>query len=359
MQRFKPGDRVIFLNEKGGGIVTGIVNDDIVNVSGSDGFEIPYPVKELLKSRNESDEDHSFKGSVVRVEEEHPGMSALFSVPNKTDQLPEGVYLFLVPENQEELSSSRLEIHLANHSEYQLLYSFYKHSGGAYHGIDFGYVDPDSRLLLGNFTRNEASEWANGLAQLVFYMDGKTRPPAPVSVDMKFKPLDLYQDKRFSYEGLMRKKAMVVPLARIDQQIQAREREDLSEEQLNALKEKIQEAPQARKPEKREESFLDKHKVDDKIAEVDLHIGELVESSRGMSNMEILRIQTAYFIKCLDQGRVEKLSKIIFIHGIGNGTLKTEIHRYLRQTGDVDFYDAPYARYGQGATEVRFFRQKV
>ncbi len=40
--KFKEGDKVVFLNEKGGGIVTRVVDEEIVHVSIEDGFEIPY-----------------------------------------------------------------------------------------------------------------------------------------------------------------------------------------------------------------------------------------------------------------------------------------------------------------------------
>lgn len=45
---FNIGDKVRFLNEKGGGIVTKIIDKKMVEVSMEDGFEFPYIVTELV-----------------------------------------------------------------------------------------------------------------------------------------------------------------------------------------------------------------------------------------------------------------------------------------------------------------------
>ena len=45
----KIGDKVRFLNEVGGGKVTGFQGKDIVLVEDADGFDIPMPVRECAK----------------------------------------------------------------------------------------------------------------------------------------------------------------------------------------------------------------------------------------------------------------------------------------------------------------------
>ena len=44
----KIGDRVKFLNDVGGGVVTGYAGKNTVYVENYDGFEIPYPVSQLV-----------------------------------------------------------------------------------------------------------------------------------------------------------------------------------------------------------------------------------------------------------------------------------------------------------------------
>ena len=44
----KVGDKVKFLNDVGGGVVTSFINKNMVNVENEDGFEIPYPISQLF-----------------------------------------------------------------------------------------------------------------------------------------------------------------------------------------------------------------------------------------------------------------------------------------------------------------------
>ena len=41
-----------------------------------------------------------------------------------------------------------------------------------------------------------------------------------------------------------------------------------------------------------------------------------------------------------------------FIHGVGEGTLNRELHKWLSGKG-LKFYDAPWKSYGEGATRVK------
>jgi len=86
--------------------------------------------------------------------------------------------------------------------------------------------------------------------------------------------------------------------------------------------------------------------------DVDLHIGELIDEYTGMTNAEIVIIQLNHFRKCLDEAILNNKRKIIFIHGVGKGTLKSEMEKILKTYERISFYDASYARYGFGAMEV-------
>ena len=86
--------------------------------------------------------------------------------------------------------------------------------------------------------------------------------------------------------------------------------------------------------------------------EIDLHIEELIDDHTGLTNTEIVTIQLNYFRKCLDESILNNKRKIIFIHGVGKGTLKSEMDKILKTYENITFCDASYARYGFGATEV-------
>lgn len=55
------------------------------------------------------------------------------------------------------------------------------------------------------------------------------------------------------------------------------------------------------------------------IVEIDLHAHELLDSTAGMSNGEILNYQLDVFRKTLEEYKSKKGQKIVFIHGKGDG----------------------------------------
>ena len=86
--------------------------------------------------------------------------------------------------------------------------------------------------------------------------------------------------------------------------------------------------------------------------EIDLHIEELLENTIGLSSGQKLEIQLEHVQKELDKAFSGNIRKIIFIHGVGSGRLKQEIHSILKTYNNLEFYDASYKKYGFGATEV-------
>ncbi len=352
--KFKPGDRVAFLNEKGGGIVSRIISENLVYVSIEDGFEIPYPLADLLKL-GDGGADMT-KPLAIEPEAVNPDLSPLFSAPNRVGQLPEGAYLAMVPQNQEKPLEGNLDFFLINHSDFELLFGLYINHSGSFKGIEYGFVEADSKLFLIQVERNQIEHWVNGLIQMVWFKPGKTQPVQPASAPIIFKPVKVYKAESFQFDALLRKNAIMIKLVLLEELTIKPASFEITAENAKLLNEKVSAGIRNTEQVQKIESFLDKHKVDDRIAEVDLHINELVDSLAGLSNADMLKVQTDYFRRCMEQAEIEKMTKLIFIHGVGQGTLKNEIMRYLRNTRGIEFFDAPYARYGLGATEVRFYR---
>lgn len=91
------------------------------------------------------------------------------------------------------------------------------------------------------------------------------------------------------------------------------------------------------------------------IMEVDLHVEKLVKSVKGLDNYDILTLQIDTAKRKIEYCIQKKISKIVFIHGVGEGVLKTELH-YLLDRYPVKYYDASYQKYGLGATEVYVYQ---
>ena len=90
--------------------------------------------------------------------------------------------------------------------------------------------------------------------------------------------------------------------------------------------------------------------------EVDLHINQLVPKTRGLDNYEILTIQLDTAKRQLDFAILKRIPKIVFIHGVGEGVLRTELEYLFNRYENLKFYDADYKKYGRGATEVYIYQ---
>lgn len=87
--------------------------------------------------------------------------------------------------------------------------------------------------------------------------------------------------------------------------------------------------------------------------EIDLHIHELVDKPKTLTNSEMVEIQThrleRFIQSCIDKS----VSEFVIIHGVGQGVLRTEIRKVLESHGNIRFRDADFREYGAGATYAR------
>lgn len=94
------------------------------------------------------------------------------------------------------------------------------------------------------------------------------------------------------------------------------------------------------------------------VPEFDLHIEKLVKNKNGMSNYDILTLQSDTAKRHIEFAIKNRIPKIVFIHGVGEGILKAELDFMLGRYDNIDFKEANYQKYGQGATEV-FIKQST
>lgn len=95
-----------------------------------------------------------------------------------------------------------------------------------------------------------------------------------------------------------------------------------------------------------------KSKKEEFVLEVDLHIEKLVKSFKHMSNFDILNIQMDTARGQLEFAIKNRIPKIVFIHGMGEGVLKSELEFLFGRYSEIVFQEANYRKYGLGATEV-------
>ena len=88
---------------------------------------------------------------------------------------------------------------------------------------------------------------------------------------------------------------------------------------------------------------------------LDLHLAALVDDPASVPKNKVLSLQMEHFDRFVDQALRLDVERIVIVHGLGNGILKTEIHQKLEHVPFVRKFSNDYhPQYGYGATEVFF-----
>lgn len=66
----------------------------------------------------------------------------------------------------------------------------------------------------------------------------------------------------------------------------------------------------------------------------------------------MLMIQLNYAERKLNEAIEKRVKKIVFIHGVGEGVLRSELRKVFDSYTQLSYHDASYSSYGIGATEV-------
>jgi len=358
--QFKVGEKVCFLNERRDGTVTKIINNKMVYVAIDEGFEIPVLINELapiiLPDYLQDKKESSFQQQQIITDhntgsEDTELISSIFVNQHRVKN--KGVYIAYVPENDSNLLSANLSVFLINNSSYDLLFSYYLKNENKYIGMDYDRLDAESKYLLQDIDRSQLEEWTEIKFQLLFFKKGSSIIKSPLDKEITVKPIKFYREESYKYDQMLEKRCILLP---ITGSLPTENEEHIIPDNLDLLIEKDKIVKNEIIPPLilKEEPFPEKHIIDRKVAEVDLHIDELLESIEGMTNNEMLIYQVNYFIKMLESAIDHKFFKIIFIHGVGNGKLKEEIRKILKKSYSfLKMYDASIAKYGVGATEVQ------
>ena len=453
------GDQVRFLNEVGGGRITGFQGKDIVLIEDADGFDIP-----MLRSQVVVIETNANNFERKKKETEKPAPRFRYLDDNVDDDPSErpisyqpkpqerkggellNICLAFVPENSRELSNTRFEAYLINDSNYYVSAAFANNEGAAWHLRWQGTIEPNTKQYVETFDRSMLNDLERLSVQLIAWKQDKPFMLKPaVGVELRLDMVKFYKLHVFQPSPFFREPALIYDIVRDDRPIRqvfveaeevldamrgeygngdesvnANERpthnkasdtkavhenerpersdaprsqgrqerpnepnpplpdyittlESLSsaapvvpqrtrEEEREALKaakralkaeqKALQAQEMARKAEQqRRERAADEQKRD--YLEVDLHIEALLDNIEGLSPSVLLNTQLTEFRIMMDRNIRKKGQRIVFIHGKGDGVLREALikeltHRYRTCT----YEDAPFQRYGHGATMV-------
>lgn len=342
--RFKVGEAVKFLNEKGGGKVKRIQPDGMVLVE-VDGFDIPFSPSELVKLEIAPEPEVVSEPKPIQHRVEIPAPVTLPS--SSVNQLPEGVYLAFIPEDENRLLECPIEVTLYNKTSYSLYYTLLQKEVNKFFCAAFGEIKPQSTTQLLKVLRSELEMLSTLRFQGIKFKKGELEPHDNLDLTIKLKPVKFYKENNYQDVAELGTKALLVDLSGREMPIQEKPKAIPSHQGMLG-----RQAAKDMASKKRLDAKLRQFAPIVTEEEVDLHIEEILDDHRGMTNGEIIHIQLMHFQKKLDEAIAKHYNKITFIHGVGKGRLKEEILLLLKGYKNIQYRNAPYEKYGYGATEV-------
>lgn len=370
----KIGDKVRFLSEVGGGVVTGFQEKDIVLVEDADGFDIPMPVRECVvietddynvptpaaraaKKRLENqsaartdaattEASSSALGSGWKAEHPVKPQVSVYRQPEVKGGDVLNVYLAFVPEDIKAVSTTPFEAYLVNDSNYYMYYTYLSAEGKSWTTRSHGLLEPNTKFLLEEFEKSELNDREHVAVQLVAFKDNRAFAMKPaVNVEIRIDTVKFYKLHTFRQTDFFETPALMYDVVKND--LPAKQvyvsAEDLQD---TLMKKKTVEHPSAPRT-------IVKRGGKNEIIEVDLHIGELLDDTHGMSNREMLNYQLDKFREVMEQYKNKREQRIVFIHGKGDGVLrKALLDEMKRKYSACKTQDASFQEYGFGATMV-------
>ncbi len=339
----KVGDRVKFLNDVGGGVVTGFISKNMVNVEGDDGFEVPYPIHELVNvSAPELNERSSVPEQLQPDEktvEEPVFIESEGEIINGKDA-PEFYFCF-VPVDPKNPLGGEIEVFLVNDSNFKLIYTYSYLVEQNVETVKTGNVKSNSREKIDSLAQEDLSDFPDFGFQILRYKETANEWFPPVVKRFRVNPVKFYKESTFRSNNYFKRNAMVL-------KIESNPVQDSLDTMTEAdFKKLVQE-----KSEKRSVSKKAKRKSQEEVV-IDLHIAELLDKTEGLSNREILEIQMEKVESEMNAAIRDRAKRIVFIHGVGQGVLKQEVAKLLRlKFKKYYFQDASFKEYGYGATMV-------
>lgn len=336
------GDKVRFLNAIGGGIVSHIEGRTIY-VEDEDGFEIPVTCNELVvvehQTAQQQQEEKKQKEKQNEIQEIKVDASYTFNDTQSDDSSPRFALAFL---KSDKGNSGYLDLHIVNDSNYFIFFSITEHTQDEnVRMLHYGTIEPNTKLMLDRYNpqRIDNQTWQ---CQLTLFKKSKIfKCYQPISNNIKIKSSKFFHDGGFVDNDFFNEKAVIYQVIKDELQTKI---EELSEKDFHKI---------AQQKEHKEQHQKSNKKRTNEIIEIDLHIDEILDSTIGLSNGDMLEAQIQRFRNVMEDNIHFKGQRIVFIHGVGNGVLKAEVRKILeREYRKCYFQDASFKEYGYGATMV-------
>jgi hypothetical protein len=386
----KIGDKVRFLSESGGGVIAGFQGKNIVLVEDEDGFQIPTPINDVIQVIDDDYSTGKVVGSTLPKSTSVKNALTSSASDNKEEPIDDdpstkeisfrapakerkggnllSCYLAFVPMDMKDMTHTRFESYFVNDSNYYVRFTYLSAEGNSWKLKSSMEVEPNTKEFIEEFGKEDLNDLGHVAIQLLSYKRDKSfmlKPTIDVQfrIDaVKFYKLHTFQENDFFevpallytiVENDKVTRPLVVDSKQLKEQMYQKEPKDhievtkADEKKSNTYVRRYNARKQTGNP------FQLKHRGDDDIVVVDLHAHELLDTTTGMSAIDILNFQLQKFRDTLQQYKDKKGQRIVFIHGKGEGVLRRALindlnYRYKK----YQYQDASFQEYGYGATQV-------
>ncbi len=331
MKEFRTGEKVKFLSDTGSGVVLRTEPKGIVIVLTDDGFEFPVDSSELIKTEIFDSSGNLKHGKPEKVQMEQPAQNMVIDEPESPT---EAEFINMRPslrissEMVEDGSDPELLISVTNPGPFRVFVTVGFNGKKGSRNIGEQLLHPKGRKEFRSLPGKRIKEGSETIfLQAVALSEVSHTYCDPATFYITWRMLKegtdlLWPDGNEEIRKLLEKEPQV----------------------------KIADKPVKPKEEKKKQGT---EPLFPGVEEIDLHINAIMDNYKHLSNGEIVDIQLSRFRTAMEGAIKAKQNKIVFIHGVGEGTLKYR----LRRTIDTDFrncsyQDASFTNYGFGATLV-------
>lgn len=359
----KIGDTVRYLNSVGGGRVVKI--DGQIAYVDEDGFETPALIRECVVVASGDSFYKSETRAKAAAKEQAPAKAPVVesklvqASPQPTlppvHETPEGeklnMVLGFVAADLKHLSDTSFDAFMVNDSNYGMYVTVATrpNESDKWTMRYAGFIEPQIQEFLFELTPDDLPSIDRVAVQaLPVKRAGEYSLKAPVAFEQrldatKFARLHCFGHNPYFDEQVLALEVVKDDVVSVPVKINADElRRSMAEKERDDRR-------KSRPVEKRSKSS----KPEQSVLEVDLHAGELLDDLRGLSPADILNYQIDTFRSVMDQNLHNHGRRIVFIHGKGEGVLRSALMKELnhRYKGH-DVADASFREYGYGATQV-------